>query len=61
MENVQDEFDALVAKHGAKAVIEAIKAHTVSQLGSESCSITGCPEHYVCNIKSGNCQLDIGG
>lgn len=55
----QTEFDALVKKFGAEAVIAAIKGH-VHPDGGQNCTTLGCPVHYICNPTTGNCVLDIG-
>ena len=61
MENeAQQEFDALVEKYGAEAVIKAIKVHHVKSFDGTGCTATSCPPHYICNPTTGNCQLDIG-
>jgi len=55
---VQEQFDALVAQYGAVAVIEAYNNHTVHPNGG-GCTNTSCPTGYIC--VSGVCKLDGGG
>jgi hypothetical protein len=60
MENeAQQEFDALVEKFGAEAMVKAVKSHHIKNADGTNCTQTGCPPHYICS-SSGNCVLDIG-
>lgn len=58
--SVQEKFDALVAEHGATAVIAAVKGHKAQPNEGGDCRVSGCPLHYICNPGTGHCQLDIG-
>lgn len=53
----QEQFDALVDKLGAEAIIGAIKGHAQTDAGG-ACPQTPCKKGYIC--ANGNCVLDIG-
>jgi len=54
---VQQEFDALIEKHGAEAVITAIKSH-VHPYSDGTCPQVPCPKGYFCS--GSQCYLDVG-
>ena len=52
---IQEQFDDLVTEHGAPAIIEAIKAHALPDIGG--CGKSGCPKGYYCSSDN-VCVLD---
>ncbi len=56
----QQEFDALVEKYGAEAVITAIKGHKkpITDAGTGCTNSSECGKGYYCD--NGSCVLNVG-